>query len=732
MAKDISANLLTSIRSPNATLAICVEIVRKDGRVIRMTNHDTDLTVDTFVHRHDIPFQISAVSSGSQLQTDNTELTLFASDDGPITMQDFRDGLYDHADVKIYEVDWNNPEYGKLTLRKGWFGPVERNQHRVVKVTVTGLLKILDFEIGRVYQPSCDADLGDSRCKIAIKPSQAYSDLNPYHVGQWVYKYDTGDMTEIVLTNGSFDADGDRDVNQAITDWTKTPNSFLIVAEGSPPPGDIAALDGTHRLQGDDTASDPTAAGSGSEHGVYRDIDLVAEGVSDTDIDNGEISVLAVAALAHTLYLLDPMRIRVEARDADGNIIDAQDTGYITLDDFEVWRERHLASPLFPGTRTLRLFIYFKKNDGTNTNTAADDVRLYWWNHTVGTPYSDAIHQLVRIVNYADSNAYYPTNGSFEANGDVANALSPTITGWVTTGSWWRVNDDLHGSLPALDGNRYLIGGDDGGSSQQTYTITKEFTLASAGIDATRVILGKIGGRVFTRVGWADAQSAATVIIDFMNASSVIQDTLTLSNAETNPTIEWLVRQANFTIPVGTTKIKVTLQATSPVGDGAANIAFDNIVFWFFDAERPQKNDPVIAFGDNVTFDPTPGVYTFDGNLVWKASEAYVKFDTVASVISRKQFTGTLIAGGTGTYETGLIQWVSGANAGLRNVIRTWDSPTKGIKTYFRAPHDIEVGDRFIYIRSCQKRFLEDCLGVFGNGINFRGFPHLPGRLSSE
>lgn len=730
MSKDISANLLTSIRQPNATIATCVEIRRRDGRVIRMTNHDTDLVVDDNLHRHDIPFQLSAIASGTSMATDNTQLTLFAADDGPITSGDFRDGLYDHADIRIYEVDYENLAYGKMTLRKGWFGPVDRNQYKKVEITVTGLLKILDFEVGRVYQPSCDADLGDHRCKIAVRQSQVYSSDNPFNVGDWVYKYDPALMTAFGIVNPSFEDDGTRTVDQAITGWTKITGTLVEVEAGAAVSGDVLAHDGTYRLSGADDILNP--ASNGQESGLYQDLDLVAEGLDTGDIDDGQISVLMTAALANLLYLLDLVRIRYEVMDADGEILDAQDTGYIAFDDFDTWRERSLAGPIFPGARTIRIYVYFRKEDGISLNVAADNIRMWWWNHTAGNPYDQAIHQLVRIVDYTDGNTYYGANNSFESNGDVANALSPTITGWVTTGSWWKVDNDLHMSLPALDGTRYLIGGDDGGSSQQTYTITRTFNLTAANVELTRVQLGKVVGKMELLVGFGDiGASAATVIIDFLDNANTIVDTINVLTAEMGTSIEWITLGPNFTIDIAATKIRVTLQAISPVGDGAALIAFDALKFYFFDAERSTKQDPIRGFGDGQPFNTTPGTYTLDGNLVWKGAAALVQYDTVAAVTSRKEFNGTLITGADGTYETGVLTWLSGDNAGLRNVIRTWDPDTKALKTYFRAPHDIQVGDRFMYVRSCQKRFLEDCRGIFNNQINFRGFPHLPGKLTS-
>lgn len=284
------------------------------------------------------------------------------------------------------------------------------------------------------------------------------------------------------------------------------------------------------------------------------------------------------------------------------------------------------------------------------------------------------------------------------------------------------------------DGTRFLVGGDDGGVTQQTYTITQTFLLSSAKLDATRIALGKITGRFQGYVGWADVSaSAATVILDFLDNSNAIVGTITVFNNETSPTAPtWGTFVQPFTVPVTATKIKLTLQARSPVGDGAANVAFDGLKFYFYDAERPVKDDPLKGFGSSDTiWNTSPGSYTFDEFLIWKATEAFVKYDVVASVTDRKTFAGTNIAGATGIYETAAIQWISGDNAGLRNLIRTWDPLTKTLKLAFRSAKPIQVGDRFMYVRACQRRFLEDCKGVFGNQINFRGFPHVPGKLEN-
>jgi hypothetical protein len=408
------------------------------------------------------------------------------------------------------------------------------------------------------------------------------------------------------------------------------------------------------------------------------------------------------------------------------------DSRWMTFDNEEVWRERALVFPIYPNTRTIRIYIMAKKEDGSFLNFAADNVRCYWWDHTLGTPNDGVVHRLSRIVAYTDTFQYSPSNNSFEANGAVANALSPTITGWVTTGSWWQVVQN-QAPLTSPDLLRFLCGGDDGTGIQKEYTATQTFPLATthAKLNAARLLLGKYVGRFSISVGFANL-STATVTLQFLDAGASVIASYTLLNDDDfgGVTGAWQELTQDFTVPALATQAKVVLKAKSPVASSQAYVGFDALKFHFFDTDRPIKADPNESFGDpDTTWDYTVGAYSLDNGLVWKAMSAPLQYDEVASVTDRRTFIGTAIAGANGTYETGTIHWISGANAGLKNVIRTWNTSTKELKLYFRQPFDIAAGDRFIYVRSCQRRFTEDCITVFQNQINFRGFPHLPGRL---
>lgn len=745
MSKSISSALLSDIQQNVTTLATCVEIVRKDGRTFRMTTHDTDLLVDTRTFRHDMAFTLAASASSTQLAVDNTQLTLFC-DEVNYLLADFKSALFEYAAVTIFQVNYNDTTRGILTMRTGWFGQIDFSENRIVRVTITGLLKVLDLEVGRVYQAACDADLGDSRCKIAIQQNQIRSELNPYHVGDWFYYYDPAHMTALTVINPGFETDGAIGSGTPITGWTKTPGAQFQVRGDSGGTGSFSPLVGSFMLFGATLVTAPF------ESGLYQDIAVATQIGSTTGIDAGKISIALFAAIVSTGDLANVWRIKVEMMDTNGVILDTQDTRYVQLDALAVWREKACVTPLLPGTRTVRIRLYSLTGAlGTGIANACDRIRMYYWDHTAGTPYSGVIHKVTRIGAFGVDATVYMDNSSFEVNGNVANANGPTITSWTTgAGNWWQINTTAYsGALTPQDGTHFLFGGDDSSGATKLYAITQTKSLTAVpgaggfsrlpsssavqgqGVDLGRLLLGKYGGTLNLWVGYGDTTSKATVILDWLDVSNANVGSITVVN-DVVGSVGWqAVVSPLFAVPGAATQVKITLKARSPAGSGNAKVAFDNIRLVLYDVERPTLNDPIAAFGSASTvINTTIGTITSDNGLLLRAFGALTAYDIVASVTDpRKTFVGTNIAGADGTFETGPIRWLSGNNAGLRNTIRKWVSGTKSVKTYFVSPHAIQVGDRYFYSQACQHRFVEDCMLRFTNTSNFRGFPFTPGAV---
>lgn len=81
-----------------------------------------------------------------------------------------------------------------------------------------------------------------------------------------------------------------------------------------------------------------------------------------------------------------------------------------------------------------------------------------------------------------------------------------------------------------------------------------------------------------------------------------------------------------------------------------------------------------------------------------------------------------------GWFRQGFLTWTSGENTGLNVEILDHAAGEQGATLSFWAPvaNRPEPGDAFTVTAGCAKTF-QVCREKFANGLNFQGFPHLPG-----
>lgn len=144
-------------------LATCWKITRRDGQMLYFTDHDHDLVVGGATYKAATGIVPSAVTSQAGLSVDNLELEGMLRDDA-ITQEELIGGIYDHAELTIFMVDYDAPNAGKLHLKTGWLGEVTLRDG-VFVVEVRGITAALQQTIGEVYTATCRARLGDTRCK---------------------------------------------------------------------------------------------------------------------------------------------------------------------------------------------------------------------------------------------------------------------------------------------------------------------------------------------------------------------------------------------------------------------------------------------------------------------------------------------------------------------------------------------------------------------------------------
>lgn len=83
----------------------------------------------------------------------------------------------------------------------------------------------------------------------------------------------------------------------------------------------------------------------------------------------------------------------------------------------------------------------------------------------------------------------------------------------------------------------------------------------------------------------------------------------------------------------------------------------------------------------------------------------------------------------SGHFTHGLLTWETGANTGRAMEVKRHTALEGGgaeIELWRSMPSAIAPGDTFAITPGCDKTF-STCRAEFGNGVNYRGFPHIPG-----
>lgn len=98
----------------------------------------------------------------------------------------------------------------------------------------------------------------------------------------------------------------------------------------------------------------------------------------------------------------------------------------------------------------------------------------------------------------------------------------------------------------------------------------------------------------------------------------------------------------------------------------------------------------------------------------------------VTSLSGRQVFCDIARGEAAGTFNDAVLTWTSGANAGARMEVYKWDLDTRTFTLWLPMEEDIKIGDAYEVAPGCDKRF-STCRGRFNNGLNFGGFPYMPG-----
>lgn len=148
------------------TLCRCWVVKRADGGELGFTDHDLPLRFADIDFEPETGFEGTEVETSLGLAVDNQE-TVGALRSDAIREADIVRGLYDGAEVTRWVVDFTDVER-RVKLSVGVVGEIRRGD-LAFELEILGRSEVLNRPLGRVFQRSCDAELGDARCGVALE-----------------------------------------------------------------------------------------------------------------------------------------------------------------------------------------------------------------------------------------------------------------------------------------------------------------------------------------------------------------------------------------------------------------------------------------------------------------------------------------------------------------------------------------------------------------------------------
>ena len=174
-----NSSIATAVTSNNldiiTTLATCWKIKTRNNKVLCFTDHDKDLEIDGDLYSANSGIDSSAIANSSTMIPDNFDLEGII-DNSAIHENELLAGVYDHAEVITFFINYSNPQE-KLQLKRGWLGEVRMNGSTFF-VEVRGLLQSMDKCVGSLYSTNCRAKFGDQKCGVDLNLYKSLNEVN--------------------------------------------------------------------------------------------------------------------------------------------------------------------------------------------------------------------------------------------------------------------------------------------------------------------------------------------------------------------------------------------------------------------------------------------------------------------------------------------------------------------------------------------------------------------------
>lgn len=203
------------------TLAFCWRVERRDGMCLGFTSHDRDLVIGELRYRASPGMLPSAISISDGFDADTLDVSGALTSDA-ISAADLMAGRWDGAAVRLFIVNWEDPEAEQVPLARGELGDIAA-QGGGFTAELRGPTALLDRPVVEQTSPECRAELGDKRCRVDMAPRvsvtriaavieedvletvEAAGELNAYGYGRlrWISGKNAGLESAILSSAGA-------------------------------------------------------------------------------------------------------------------------------------------------------------------------------------------------------------------------------------------------------------------------------------------------------------------------------------------------------------------------------------------------------------------------------------------------------------------------------------------------------------------------------------------------
>ena len=169
--KTIYDALYNHIQQETTTLCTVWRMTRRDGMVMGFTDLDRDLKIGGVTYHASTGFTPSAINKSTDLSVDNLDVQGQLESD-LITENDLKNGLYDYARIEVCQLNYEALPTALVPGQviwhtTGYLGECQLDGVRF-KTEVRSLTQKLSNKHGKVTSKSCEATLGDAKCKVDL------------------------------------------------------------------------------------------------------------------------------------------------------------------------------------------------------------------------------------------------------------------------------------------------------------------------------------------------------------------------------------------------------------------------------------------------------------------------------------------------------------------------------------------------------------------------------------